>query len=102
MFIGFFSTAFLALTVLALGQGAVAAPQTSCGASTTRHPALTSLAIGHSFMAVPDLVHFLVRHPAIRTLDLAFHIAIGSLVPYATVPLLPRISYVCAPPDYLL
>ncbi|KAF7344898.1 F-box domain-containing protein [Mycena venus] len=64
---------------------------------------LTSLKIGQECaIAVPDLTRFLARHTGIRTLDLSFHVAIGSLSPPLAQAILPRLESLCGTPDYLL
>ncbi|KAJ7747178.1 hypothetical protein DFH07DRAFT_776131 [Mycena maculata] len=65
-------------------------------------PALTSLAVLRTAIAVPDLTAFLARHPALRALDLSFHAALGPLVPYAPPHLLPKLISIHGPPDCLL
>ncbi|KAJ7214292.1 hypothetical protein C8J57DRAFT_1397300 [Mycena rebaudengoi] len=72
-----------------------------------RIPLLETFAIGNEVdIAVSDLIAFLARHPGIRTLNLSFHVARGSLFePYSVQtpgPLLPRLECLRATPGYLL
>ncbi|KAF8211747.1 hypothetical protein K438DRAFT_1752418 [Mycena galopus ATCC 62051] len=84
-------------------------------------PALSHFAVGQCAITVPDLDTFLLRHPGIEVLDLAFHGAIGALVPSlpalaskhdpatgsgtptpTPATFLPRLVTLTATPDYLL
>lgn len=65
-------------------------------------PTLTSLSLGNSQIAFPDLSAFLKRHPSIKRLDLAKGVAIGPLKENASRHLLPDCEELIANPEYLV
>ncbi|KAG5637667.1 hypothetical protein H0H81_003688 [Sphagnurus paluster] len=64
-------------------------------------PHLTTLALGSSGIAFPDIQAFLARHPSISTFHLSGPAPLGYLTPHSSAHLLPQLHTLIAGPEYL-